>query len=85
MRHKDKPVRGEILFSGRVSAEIPYEASFRFTVYAQDGGECRVVYERERVFSAFRTTKDTCDQSLSAFSIITQSLDAAQDECEEHL
>jgi hypothetical protein len=84
MKRKERPVRGEVLFAGMVSATVPYEAQFRFAVYSQEGGGCRVVYERQRVYSAFPTTRDSCEAALEAFTSVTQSLDAARDECGEH-
>jgi hypothetical protein len=79
MKHKEHPVRGEILFSGIVAAEVPHEASFRFTVYGQGDLGCRVIYERGNVFAAFPMRKQNCDLMLDAFHLITQSLGDARD------
>jgi hypothetical protein len=65
-------ITGEVLFSGIVAAEIPEEVSFRFAVYDQDG-ECRVVYERERVYSTFTLPMPQIEAVLAAVSAIIPS------------
>jgi hypothetical protein len=66
-----RPIRGEVLLKGILALEVPEEMSCSFVVYAMEGGVCRAVYERDRVFSSFTLPSPTMEAVMAAIIAIT--------------